>query len=745
MRNDYEDGPYVSPEQDRLWKTLDELSSKYEESFEASRKEALSKLLDESCGSDAKKKSLNDFFLFRMNPDAYPVQLSDGKTYSFSQRREIAETLFEDKTFPYNDGYLVLNNLDPFFESITLDDVILAYHNYRLSNDNESLSHFVKLIGLYTKYALETDGTRINFPVSDGILTHDQSINHLRSILIFVDKYLQKADEKRDLYRRKYKLKNEERLDFSSKIDRDASWSFGKKSPVDIRKSKLTEFFFKFGDYNDFDDFYFSWLLDDIYKQTGIHSDVKLEELSSVQWPSFNDLLDLAENAYQKEKQKGYYSWKAYKHILDGLTIIDGKNLINAFNEHIPIIKEDFIEAENNNRDVDTASAFDNIQMNIRLFFIIVMAVEKIPEFSVEKDQNKWRKKVCRRLCDIFTDDDAFENITDEDEINQEKIIDNESRINQKKADLYRTFLMEYELSSVESIMKNRLVLLDRARTIAPEDTAFLEENSAKILNKLQEAVGVNNLLQLINNLSGELRTGKQIMMPEKVIHTLATAELLYTKFATNEFSAQDFDYSSISALYYQAFENAYNELIWGEYANYLNNVLMIGGVRYTTLLTRQHRIRNAGLFSSSDPGYGFLPPRESDWLYYSHFDGNTRITSVNATCMYKSFAIFIEANIANDLPGFYDWLAAKIGFTDRRTMVTNIAFSGLLNRFRTDMSAAVDNRNNASHGGSEITMAQCSIDRDTVLSDLQRIRTTHLGLIQQLVGMLNFFPSVGN
>ena len=112
---------------------------------------------------------------------------------------------------------------------------------------------------------------------------------------------------------------------------------------------------------------------------------------------------------------------------------------------------------------------------------------------------------------------------------------------------------------------------------------------------------------------------------------------------------------------------------------------------------------------------------------------------------MYKSFAIFIEANIANDLPGFYDWLAAKIGFTDRRTMVTNIAFSGLLNRFRTDMSAAVDNRNNASHGGSEITMAQCSIDRDTVLSDLQRVRTTHLGLIQQLVGMLNFFPSVGN
>ena len=101
--------------------------------------------------------------------------------------------------------------------------------------------------------ALETDGVRINFPVSDGILPHDQSINHLRSIIVFVDKYLQKAYEKRDSYHRKYKLKNEERMDFSSKIDRDAAWSFGKKSPLDIRKSKLTEYFFKFGDFNDFD------------------------------------------------------------------------------------------------------------------------------------------------------------------------------------------------------------------------------------------------------------------------------------------------------------------------------------------------------------------------------------------------------------------------------------------------------------------------------------------------------------
>lgn len=745
MRNEYEDGPYVSPEQERLWKTLDELSTKYQEAFETSRKDALSKLLDGSCSSDAKKKSLNDFFLFRMDPDAYPVQLSDGKTYSFSQRRVIAETLLEDKTFPYNDGYLVLNNLDPFFESITLDDVILAYHNNRLSADDESLSHFAKLVGLYTKYALETGNNRIEFPVSDGILSHNESISHLNMIIAFVDQYLQRACEKRNLFKNKYELKKETRIDFTSRIDRDAAWSFGKKSPLDIRKTKLTAFLFRFGAFDDFDEFWLSWLLDDFYKLIGIKNDVAFEDLHTLQWPTFDDLLALAENGFKKEKQKNNYHWRSYEHIINGLIAIRNENMVSDFNKQVAITEEDYAESEKNNTEVDTESAFDNIRMNIRLFFIIVMATEEIPEFSADSEKNKWRKKVCRRLCDIFTDDDAFENITEEDEINQEKIIKNESRINQKKADLYRTFLMEYELSTVESIMKNRLILLDRARAIAPEDKAFLEDNSNKILNRLQETVQGEDLSLIAKDLCSELRSGKRIMLPEKVIHTLATAELLYGRFAQNEFSSQDFDYSSISALYYQAFENAYNELIWGEYANYLNNTLRIGGISYTSILTGQHRYRNAGIFASSDRGFGFLPQRESDWLHYSHFDNTTGVTTVDTTVMYKPFAIFIGANKAPELPGFYNWLATKIGFPDRNSMDTNIVFSGLLDQFRRDMSTAVDSRNNASHGGNEITMAQCSKDRDTVLSDLRRIRTTHLGLVQQLISMLNFCSDRGN
>ena len=71
--------------------------------------------------------------------------------------------------------------------------------------------------------------------------------------------------------------------------------------------------------------------------------------------------------------------------------------------------------------------------------------------------------------------------------------------------------------------------------------------------------------------------------------------------------------------------------------------------------------------------------------------------------------------------------------------MVSNTNFRILLNQFRSDVSAAVENRNNASHGGSEISKEQCSEDRDTVLSDLQRARTVNMGLIRQLITILNF------
>ena len=61
------------------------------------------------------------------------------------------------------------------------------------------------------------------------------------------------------------------------------------------------------------------------------------------------------------------------------------------------------------------------------------------------------------------------------------------------------------------------------------------------------------------------------------------------------------------------------------------------------------------------------------------------------------------------------------------------------LARFSNEMSAAIDFRNNASHGGSEIDVNQCRTDRRIVLADLIEVRERNMGLIQHLLALFSF------
>ena len=309
MSSNYEDEPYVSPEQEALWKTLTELSSGYQEAIDVKRKEAWSVLLDKSSTPNATKEVLNNYFSFRMDPSTYEQIIS------------VARTLCDDRSFHYNDAPLILNNLNPFFESITHEDVILAFHNYRLSADDESLSHFVKLIGYYTEYAFDMDGLHVRFPVSDGILTYDESISHMNQIILFVDEYLQKYGEKWEQFTKKYELKNEPRIDFYSRIDEEAAQSFGKLSPLEIRITKLIKMLSKFKKLDDFDEAHIEGLFNKLYKKSGIANDTTIDDLSSIQWPTLADLLALSEAESENEKKRGY-RWNSYVTIIDSIKSI---------------------------------------------------------------------------------------------------------------------------------------------------------------------------------------------------------------------------------------------------------------------------------------------------------------------------------------------------------------------------------------------------------------------------------------
>ena len=738
MQNNYDDGPYVSPEQENLWKLLEELSSKFQKLIDESRQNAVKGLLDKSRSSAARKKELNDYFAFRMDLDACVLQASDGKIYSFRQLAQIARSLCDDNTFHYNDAPLILNNLDPFFESITLDDIVLAYHNYRLSADDESLSHFVKLIGLYAMYAFETDGLRLDFRTSEDILSHDEAISHFKSILQFVDDYLETHSAKQARFAKKYELKKETRIDFSSRIDRDAAQSFGKKSPLEIRMTKLTAFILEHGDLDEFDEFRMEWILNDLYKQSGLRFNTTQDELSSVQWPTLSDMLALVEKEYGLKASKEYER-KSLGHILNSLITIRDQNLESVFNQQTAVNEEDYSDSLKNNSDVETESAFENIQRSIRFLFFVIMVADEMPEYRNDKETMKRRKSACRKLCDIFSDDCAYETITDEDELNQTEIIEGERIINDKKAELYRTFLMQYDSSPVETIMENRLALLDKARAIAPEDIVFLEECSAKILDRIQEKVSKDSLISIADSLRTTLSTNG-IYMPDNVIHTLATAEFLFTKYATDEYAAQDFDYSSISALYYQAFENAYNSLIWHNYAQFLNNLTINGtnGMPYTTILDRTRNLYDGyGAFSNAA---GYLPSKSYDRHFYVSYRNSQRPrTLVDDCCMYMSFGIIMEKICPNSsLPKFCEYFAQISGFNDVATMVSDNHFMSACAQFATEIKGSAENRNNASHGGNQIDKNQCSKDKKTIINELEEVRRTNIGLIQQLIFLLD-------
>lgn len=230
-------------------------------------------------------------------------------------------------------------------------------------------------------------------------------------------------------------------------------------------------------------------------------------------------------------------------------------------------------------------------------------------------------------------------------------------------------------------------------------------------------------------------------LLPESAVDSLATAELLYAKYTSDEYAVAGFDFSCISALYYQAFENAYNELIWTQYADFLNTKLTLAGKSFTEILTGYHGQKK---INKKMLGYGYLPESENNWTKYSKYNKSEKKVFVNSTCMYANFTRFIGGIVdgktypESELSGFYNWLSHRLGFSSSEAMLNDSVFMEEFNTFRKSLSSAVENRNNASHGGTPISIAQCRTDRRTVLSDLRDIRNTNLGLIQQLVSLFS-------
>ena len=227
----------------------------------------------------------------------------------------------------------------------------------------------------------------------------------------------------------------------------------------------------------------------------------------------------------------------------------------------------------------------------------------------------------------------------------------------------------------------------------------------------------------------------KSVKLPASTIDSLTTAEMLYGNYATDEFAERGFDFSCISALYYQAFEDAYNGLIWKGYAEKLN-ILEINGIPYTSILKRN---RKKALTEPESLGY----LHKDNWQrnYYVQFPSKEKgitTTSVSLRCMYMSFAILMESiNPSSELDKYCDYFAEITGFDGKNQMFLDKSFMDKCMGFTKAIKESAGNRNNASHGGTFISKEQCVLDKKTVLNDLETVRSTSIGLVQQLLYIL--------
>lgn len=320
----------------------------------------------------------------------------------------------------------------------------------------------------------------------------------------------------------------------------------------------------------------------------------------------------------------------------------------------------------------------------------------------------------------------------------------------------HRTILFFSELQSIVNELVSALekqstsrileIKQDIQRSILELPICELTEQGAEWLDSISDRISA----ALVNNCkytSSHFEEVKQLLqsklgaesqlLPQSTLASLVTAELLYEEYASSDYAAKGFDYSCISALYYQAFEEAYNKLIWSDYADRLNS-LPIDGIPYTDILDQ---FKNKYLANLKAQGY--LDERGYDRGFYIDYKSkNKSSTAVKRSCMYGNFArLMAQVTATSKLDKFCEYIAEITGYPNAQSMFSDTFFTKKLAEFALNVDLSKDNRNNASHGGTAIDIAQCDADKKVVLNGLEAVRKESLGLIQQLLYLMRNKP----
>ena len=300
--------------------------------------------------------------------------------------------------------------------------------------------------------------------------------------------------------------------------------------------------------------------------------------------------------------------------------------------------------------------------------------------------------------------------------------------------------LSSIENSSVEELINQNFDIRAQIQKIPEYDDEdrrtlqnWIEEKCIQLRRLIIEQVKDNdddfdNQRVLLREVLGDNYT----LLPKTATDALATAEILYKRYANKKNEDEGFDFSSISALYYQSVESAYNELLWKGYVEEVDNK-KVRGKKVIELLKEKNND-----WSINIPGFVMNYFPRGKWHCYLYNLGQTQeAVGIKGSCMYGNFIQLLRWALNTNYDSQYRrYLASTMGYDDENDLINDTVMMDKIELFVDSLDAATENRNIASHGGTIITKDQCTEDQRIVLNSIKETRDKNIGLIKQLLSL---------
>lgn len=435
--------------------------------------------------------------------------------------------------------------------------------------------------------------------------------------------------------------------------------------------------------------------------------------------------------------------------IVDDLDTELGENSVDDINDSLQIHKPNSFDDEDKLLEQIISN---RLIVSINAIYILVKTMDRLLEQGkVQEEYRNDAQNSCKLLSKlekhlvrttyIAPDFNCFDDI-DMDEYREKKGID-ASKIELKNNERIEMLLFGSARRSIRA-------LHDETQNINYEKASIIKSEIRDELKDLPDSELKDFIIELVDQecqdlcnslIENESRTAdfettkKQMCdyigssskrLPARTINALTTAELLFAQYASAENKSASFDYSGISALYYQAVESMYNELIWKDYAEFLYKKRC--GDNYFLNLYRDRDKE--------------LPVEEKIYLpvggQFKFWDYEKK--RISDHLMMGSFNMLlrtITSTAENPLMGFREHVDGVFG---RNIAVDNAdeykSYQKRIDELYSLLEVAKIRRNAASHGASPINIEECRADRALVLSDVEAIRKGILGIVMLFLSL---------